>query len=225
MGTVTGRTSCKRPNAQQIPRDEAEGRTIYRTCFRAPPGRVLVKCDYSTLQMRIAAKVSGDAELLRVFQGDGDTHTAIGRALLGKEQVTKQERQIAKSANFCLIFGGSADALRVYCKTTFGLTLGKEEAERHRAAFFHNYAGLARWHRRTQGQKPVETRSTLGRRRLMHPATPFTEMLNSPVQGDEADGAKLALAVLWERRAECPGAFPVLFCHDEMCCGSGRRSG
>lgn len=112
----------------------------------------------------------------------------------------------------------------MYCKTTFGITLSVEEAEKHRAAFFRNYAGLARWHRQTLNSRAKETRSTLGRRRLLHEFSRGTERLNSPVQGDEADGAKLAMALLWERRAECPGAVPVIFCHDEICveCDAGQ---
>jgi DNA polymerase-1 len=51
---------------------------------------------------------------------------------------------------------------------------------------------------------------------LLNDKTPFTHRLNSPVQGCEADGVKLAMALLWQRRAQCPGAFPVLFCHDEV---------
>jgi DNA polymerase-1 len=56
----------------------------------------------------------------------------------------------------------------------------------------------------------------LGRRRILDDKTPFTHRLNSPVQGSEADGAKQAMSLLWERRSQCPGAFPVLFIHDEI---------
>src|SRR5262249_55573746 len=77
--------------------------------------------------------------------------------------------------------------------------------------------GLARWHERTRKAHASETRDTLGRRRLLHPYASDTERLNSPVQGDEASGSKAALALLWERRAECPDARPVLFNHDEIC--------
>jgi DNA polymerase-1 len=61
-----------------------------------------------------------------------------------------------------------------------------------------------------------ECRTLAGRRRLLDDKTPYTHRLNSPVQGTEADGSKLATALLWERRDQCPGAFPVLFVHDEI---------
>ncbi len=103
IGTVTGRTSGESPNCQQIPRDEVDGRKVYRCPFAAPHGRLLVRADYATLQMRIACRLAKDVALLKVFQGDGDPHTATARGLLGKEVVTKADRQIAKSANFGLL--------------------------------------------------------------------------------------------------------------------------
>src|SRR5262249_28109031 len=73
---------------------------------------------------------------------------------------------------------------------------------------------LAAWHRRTGRQESVETRTLAGRRRLA--VASYMERLNSPVQGTGADGLKLALGLLWERRADVPGAFPVLAVHDEI---------
>jgi DNA polymerase-1 len=90
------------------------------------------------------------------------------------------------------------------------------EARRYREAFFAAYPGLARWHRRAGASAAKECRTLAGRRRLLDARTPYTHRLNSPVQGTEADGAKLAMALLWERRSQAPGAFPVLFCHDEI---------
>jgi DNA polymerase-1 len=78
------------------------------------------------------------------------------------------------------------------------------------------YPALASWHRRAGSSQARECRTLAGRRRLLDERTPYTHRLNTPVQGTEADGAKLALALLWERRGQCPGAFPVLFVHDEI---------
>ena len=103
IGTVTGRTSCSAPNCQQLPRDEVDGRKVYRCAFVAPAGKVLVRADYATLQMRIACRHAKDVALLKVFRGDGDPHTATAKGLLGKEVVTKADRQVAKSANFGLL--------------------------------------------------------------------------------------------------------------------------
>lgn len=211
IGTVTGRTTCKKPNCQQIPRGGG-----YRRCFQAAPDRILVKCDYSQLQMRLACRWAQDTALLHVFQQQEDTHTSTARMLTGKATPSKVERQIAKSANFLLTFAGSAEALRVYCSTNFGLRLTKEEAEAHRNAFFSVYRGLKAWHNRAFNTKSTEIRSRLGRRRIVPSNVVPTERLNTPCQADESDGAKLALGLLWKRRAQCPDAVPVLFNHDEL---------
>ncbi len=110
----------------------------------------------------------------------------------------------------------SAEGLRVYARMTYGVEFTKEEAEKHRGTFFRLYPGLARWHQETRRRRAGATHSASGRRRLLHSYTPDTERLNSPVQGEESDLAKTAMSLLWERRHECPGAHPVLFCHDEI---------
>src|SRR5262249_46402072 len=154
--------------------------------------------------------------MLNVFERGEDPHTATARATLGKAQITKDDRQIAKSQNFGLLFGMSAEGLRIYARMTYGVEFTAEESERHRAAFFRTYPGLANWHQQTRNRKAIESRTPLGRRRILHHFTPDTERLNTPVQGMEADGAKAAMALLWERRRQCPGARPVIFNHDEI---------
>ena len=71
-------------------------------------------------------------------------------------------------------------------------------------------------HRRVRSRQTTETRTLAGRRRLLNNQTPDTHRLNTPIQGTGADGLKLALALLWERRDQAPGAFPVLAVHDEI---------
>lgn len=211
IGASSGRTSCKDPNMQQLPREKA-----YRACVVASPGHVFVKADYSQLQLRIAAKMSGDPKMLSIYAANGDIHTETAKALLAKQDVTKADRQVAKSANFGLLFGMSASGLRVYAKANYGVDFTTQEAEQHRVAFFKAYAGLAKWHAKTKKLHCSETRGTSGRRRKLPDNAPDTWRLNSPVQADESDGAKLGLALLWERRVECPNARPVLLVHDEI---------
>jgi DNA polymerase-1 len=136
--------------------------------------------------------------------------------VLGIQEVTKQHRQLAKALNFGLLYGMGAKGFRVYARSNYGLDLSEEEAGRYGQAFFRNYPGLAAWHRRVgrSGKHMVETRTLAGRRRLG--VERWTEKLNTPVQGTGADGLKLALALLWERRGEVPGASPVLVVHDEI---------
>src|SRR5439155_4757867 len=87
LGAASGRMSCSDPNLQQLPRG------AYRRCIVAPPGRVLVKADYSQIELRIAAKVSGDKALLEAYQRGEDLHTITARNVLGIADVTKQHRQ------------------------------------------------------------------------------------------------------------------------------------
>jgi DNA polymerase-1 len=109
-----------------------------------------------------------------------------------------------------------AERFRENARAEYGIALTLEQAREYRAAFFRAYPGLKAWHRRVgQTQNtPLETRTLAGRRRLH--VQRFTEKLNTPVQGTGADGLKLALALLWERRSQMPGAFPVLAVHDEI---------
>jgi DNA polymerase I-like protein with 3'-5' exonuclease and polymerase domains len=210
LGAASGRMSCSDPNMQQLPRGD------YRRCVAAPPGRVLVKADYSQIELRIAAKISGDAALLDAYHRGEDLHARTARNVLGIEDVTKQHRQLAKALNFGLLYGMGARGFRLYAKSQYGLDLSEDEARRYRDAFFQTYPGLAAWHRHVRSRRAMETRTLAGRRRLLNDKTPDTHRLNTPVQGTGADGLKLALGLLWERRDQVPGAFPVLAVHDEI---------
>jgi DNA polymerase-1 len=210
MGAASGRMSCGDPNMQQLPRGGS------RRCVVAPPGRVLVKADYSQVELRIAAKVSGDKAMLNAYSRGEDLHTNTARQVLGVEGVTKAHRQQAKAVTFGLVYGMGAATLRLYARTNYGVEMTDDEAARYRVAFFRAYPGLRSWHQQTGRTKdrPVDTRTLTGRRRLA--VARFTEKLNTPVQGTGADGLKSALALLWERREQAPGAFPVLAVHDEI---------
>jgi DNA polymerase I-like protein with 3'-5' exonuclease and polymerase domains len=208
IGADSGRMACTKPNLQNLPRDKR-----YRRCFVAPDGRVLVKADYSQIELRIGAKVSGDKAMLDAYHRGIDLHTLTAQRVLGITDVTKEHRQLAKAVNFGLLYGMGAKGFRLYALANYGLHLTDEEAGRYRNAFFAAYPGLRRWHRSTP-EGPVATRTLAGRRR--EGVGRYTEKLNTPVQGTGADGLKLALALLWERRRECPGAVPVLAVHDEI---------
>jgi DNA polymerase-1 len=183
---------------------------------RAPDGRVLVKADYSQIELRIAAKVAGDRAMLEAYGRGEDLHVLTARRVLGLSEVTKQHRQLAKALNFGLLFGMGAPGFRQYARSNYGVDLTAGQAVEYRAAFFAAYPELAAWHRRVRCEHALETRTVAGRRRLLDTKVSDTLRLNSPVQGTGADGLKLALALLWERQAECPGAYPVLVVHDEI---------
>jgi DNA polymerase I len=210
IGAGTGRMACSNPNLQNLPPEA-------RKHVEAPEGRVLVKADYSQIELRIAAKISGDEKMLEAFAKGRDIHTITARSITAKEQVSKKDRKLAKAVNFGLLYGMGPAGLRHYARGSYGVKMTSEEAEHYWRGFFETYPGLKAWHDREYRELKkgsTETRTLTGRRRTG--IAKLTERLNSPVQGTGADGIKLALAYLWERRHECPEAQPILAVHDEI---------
>jgi DNA polymerase I len=212
LRAATGRMACDHPNLQNIPRSGP-----LRSYIRAPEGRVFVIVDYSQIELRIAAKISGDKEMLSAYAEGRDLHTLTAQSLTGREEITGDDRKLAKAVNFGLLYGMGAKGLQFYALKSYGIEMSPEEASLYRRRFFETYPDLKRWHereRRAWLRRDTETRTLTGRRRIE--VERLTDRLNAPVQGTAADGLKVALALLWERRAECPEAVPVLVCHDEV---------
>jgi DNA polymerase-1 len=204
--------ACDHPNLQNIPRSGP-----LRSYIRAPEGRVFVIADYSQIELRIAAKISGDKEMLSAYADGRDLHTLTAQSLIGRENVSKDDRKLAKAVNFGLLYGMGAKGLQSYALRSYGVEMSLEEADLYRRRFFETYPDLKRWHdreRRAWHRGDTKTRTLMGRRRV--DVERLTDRLNAPVQGTAADGLKLVLGLLWERRGECPGAMPVLVCHDEI---------
>jgi len=212
LGSRAGRMSCSEPPVQQMSRD-----LRYRACIAAHPGRVLVKADYSQIELRIAAKIAADKRMLQAYAEGTDLHTLTASTLMGRDfhdaAEKKSARQLAKAVNFGLLYGMGAATLRGYARHSYGVEMTEIQAADHRRKWFRLYKGISAWHR-SQSEGAIETRTLAGRRRK--DVSWFTQKLNSPVQGTGADGLKRALALLWERRHECPGAVPVIACHDEI---------
>jgi DNA polymerase-1 len=207
LGAVTGRMSCSGPNMQQLPRGEV------RRCVVAPPGRALVKADWSQLHLRIIAGVAPEPAMQAAFRDGQDLHTLTARRLTGKEEVSKEERQRAKAAAFGLCYGMGAERFRAYALADYGLDLSAAEAASLRRGFFRAYPGLRSWHRR-QPEGAVTVKAPSGR--ACRGVKKFSDKLAYAILLLEADCLKTALALLWERRGQAPGAFPVLACHDEL---------
>jgi DNA polymerase-1 len=223
VGSITGRNSCKEPNLQNIPRDPR-----YRSCFVPPAGHVFIKADYSQIELRFAAKIAGDERMIQAFQNGQDLHALTALQITGKSEVSKEDRQLAKVLNFGLCYGMGAERLRGYARDQYGVSMTLDEAESYRTAFFNTYPGLRAWHRRASGPRRmylrspvVETRTLSGRR--VKNVDRFTDRLAFPVQGSAADGLKRTLALMWERRHECPTATPVMVVHDEVVIEAPKR--
>ena len=144
---ATGRLSSMDPNLQNIPIRTPEGRRI-RQAFIAPPGHVLMAADYSQIELRIMAHLSGDAALVRAFAEDRDVHQATAAEVLGKkpEDVTPDERRSAKAVNFGLIYGMSAFGLAKQ------LGIGRGEAQQYVDLYFDRYPGVKAFMDRTREQ-------------------------------------------------------------------------
>jgi DNA polymerase-1 len=204
--------ACDHPNLQDIPRSGP-----LRSYIRAPEGRLFVIADYSQIELRIAAKISGDKEMLSAYAEGRDLHTLTAQSLTGSEEIGKDDRKLAQAVNFGLLYGMGAKGLQAYALKSYGIDMSPEEANLYRRRFFEVYAGLKRWHERERRSwlcSETEIRTLSGRRRT--DVQRLTNRLNSPVQGTGADGLKLAVALLRERRDECTSAVPVLVCHDEI---------
>lgn len=234
MGAETGRLSASEPNVTFVvqkkdPFPPAEG---YRSTFRVAEGsgRCLVIADYSQIELRTMARISGDGAMRQAYMAGRDIHTETARNVLKVSgEVTKGQRDRAKIVNFGLIYGLGVPGLISYAKSQFGIRLEESEAQQMHDGFFGYYRGIKGYHEQAKAEKWRETRTLLGRRRYI-PAdgwvdlpdggrkfvSYFSTRVNSPTQGSGGDAIKAALAALWETRQLCPSGFPVIACHDEL---------
>ncbi|HNH84830.1 MAG TPA: DNA polymerase, partial [Acidobacteriota bacterium] len=211
---VSGRFSCHSPNLQQLPHDRE-----FRACFIPAEGHSFVIADYSQIELRVAAQLSQDERMMDAYRANQDLHLLTASLITGKPMgsVTKADRQAAKAVNFGLLYGQGAQGLKSYAKQSYGVDLTLADAERFRDRFFLAYQGIATWHRQTaRNQKKIrETRTLIGRRRLIEKPLELPTLLNLPVQGTAADITKLALAKILPQLAPF-GAHIVGCIHDEI---------
>jgi len=198
-GAATGRMASTNPAVQNIPIKTELGRNI-RFAFVAAPGYSLVAVDYSQIELRIAAILSGDEKLISIFKGGEDVHAAVASQVFNTpiDQVTKDMRRKAKVINFGILYGMGVNAL----KTNLGST--REEAQKFYDDYFKTFGTLATY---LEGVKKEAARtgytSTLyGRRRYFEGIKshlPFIRAaaermaINAPIQGTQADIVKLAM--------------------------------
>ena len=192
--TVTGRMASHNPNMQNMPR------TGFRNLFCAADGYSLIGLDYSQQELRVAALITQDGELLRVYEEGGDVHTNTAAAILNipKEKVTKAERQLAKAVIFGLLYGQGAKGLAVYAKRQYGVNMTEEEAEQHRNGLFRTYKGLRKWQKNTGNYVQIaqKIRTPCGRERDFSKdrlGYRYTAALNLPIQGGAAETTLCAL--------------------------------
>jgi len=200
-GTSTGRLSSSDPNLQNIPVRNELGRQI-RGAFIAPPGCLLLSCDYSQVEWRLLAHLSGEGEMVSAFHRDEDIHASTAAAVFGVPlaAVTKEQRGLAQAIHFGLMYGMSSYGLAARTD------LSVPEAEQFIATYFGRFSGVKAYLegtiRRANETGNVET--VLGRRRYfpeltVRGANPNIRRaaeraaVNMPIQGSAADIIKIAM--------------------------------
>ena len=220
---VTGRLSSSEPNLQNIPIRTPEGRRI-REAFIAPPGHCLVSADYSQIELRIMAHLSGDEGLLRAFGEGLDVHRATAAEIFSitPDAVSAEQRRYAKVINFGLIYGMSAFGLAA------NLGIEREAARHYIERYFARYPGVRRYmdETRVQARSRGYVETVFGRRlwlpEISSPSSPRRQAaeraaINAPMQGTAADLIKLAMIQVhdWIEREAAPARL-VLQVHDEL---------
>ncbi len=205
-GTVTGRIGSRDPNLQNIPIRSEEGQAV-RKAFVAPEGSKLVAIDYSQIELRIAAIMSGDEKLIEIFKTGQDVHKGVASRVFGvtPEEVTPNMRRQAKVINFGILYGMGVNALR----TNLGEGTSREEAQHFLNAYFNTFTRLAEYLEEVKGfaREHGYTTTMFGRKRYfpgISSGAPFIRAsaermaINAPIQGTEGDILRIAMVEVEE---------------------------
>lgn len=224
-GSTTGRMASQHPNLQNIPIKSELGRAI-RHIFIADKNYELLAIDYSQIELRIAAFLSGDEKLLEIFRKDEDVHTAVAsRVFKVKEsEVDREMRRKAKVINFGILYGMGVNALRENLGGT------REEAQTFYNAYFETFTTLASYLDKIKAETARKgyTETYFGRRRYVegiNSTLPYVRAIaeraaiNAPIQGTEADVVKLAMVKIheWISKEKLEDDIRILLqVHDEL---------
>jgi len=213
--TATGRLSCYNPNLQNVPARGEWGRKI-RRAFIPEEGYLFADYDYSQIELRVLAHLSGDESLRRIFYEDGDIHAETARALFGEGEITPEMRRVAKAVNFGIIYGISPYGLA----KAIGVDVG--EAAKMIERYYERFPRVKEWQERVlnlaRERGYVET--IFGRRRYIYTDPTVSDVwrriaINTPVQGSAADIIKVAMLKIYDLLAERRSRM-LLQVHDEL---------
>ena len=221
--TATGRLSSSDPNLQNIPVRTEDGKEI-RRCFLPEEGEDFLSADYSQVELRIMASLSGDKHMIEAFRTGQDIHAATSAKINHKaiDEVTREERSKAKSANFGIIYGISAFGLAQ------GLGIDRKEAKQLIDNYFKEFPNVADYIERCKEDARTAgyAITIMGRRRYLPDINSrngtvraFAERnaVNAPIQGTAADIMKVAMVNVWRRlHREGMHAHLLLQVHDEL---------
>jgi DNA polymerase-1 len=219
----TGRLSSNNPNLQNIPVRDARGREI-RKAFVPEEGNLFLSADYSQIELRLMAHLSGDRNMIGDFLSGNDIHAATASKIFGVDikDVTREMRGKAKTANFGIIYGISSYGL------SERLTIGRKEAKDLIDGYFNSYPGVKKYMdesiRKAREQGYVTT--MFGRRRYLRDIQSRNQVvrgnaernaINAPIQGTAADIIKIAMVRIHEKlKNEGYGSKMILQVHDEL---------
>jgi len=238
-GTVTGRSMSRDPNGQNFPKRGKLAKE-YRKVFKAPKGWAFISCDLSQAELRIAAMMSGDQNMLQVYADGGDIHAATAAGVMGisieefnelDEATRGLKRFQAKAVNFGFLYGMWWVKFRSYAKTDYGIDFTEDEAKETREMFFSTYPMLEDWHRDVQEyvSSTGQIRTFDGRvRHLPNVFSPdegvakqaMRQAINSPVQSIGSDLGLMTLGRLvpYLNRKKLDWIKPCGFIHDAIVC-------
>ncbi|MFM2374682.1 MAG: polymerase polymerase protein [Candidatus Parcubacteria bacterium] len=226
-GAVTGRMATTNPSLQNIPVKTEEGKRI-RRAFVAAPGTSILSIDYSQIELRIAAMLSGDERLIEIFKSGQDVHTAVAAQVfrVDEKEVTSDMRRRAKVINFGILYGMGVNALR----QNLGEGTSRADADAFLTAYFHTFTRLAEYLEETKAyaRKHGYTETFFGRRRHfpgIKSTIPYIKAsaermaINAPIQGTQADVIRIAMVRIAEelKKPEWQGKVAMLLqVHDEL---------
>jgi len=226
--TKTGRTACYNPNIQQVPRSMPYIEKL-KELYEAPDGWLIGTRDLSQSEIRIVAWLAGEKNILNALKKKVDIHRLTASLVLDKDinEVTKEERQMAKPVNFGFIYGQSAKGFQQYAYSEYGINFTLEEAEKFRSKFFEAYPALPLYHRRCIAivRKFKQIRSPLGRvRRLPYidsddyalVSRAERQAVNFPVQSFSSDLALIAMYLFWKEVKNKKSVQVLWFIHDSI---------
>lgn len=198
LGARTGRLSCSEPNLQNLPRD-----TEVRKQFIAEPGHVFLCADYSQIELRIAAEVSQDRQMINAYKNGTDLHRLTASRVLNKpfEAVTKKERQIGKALGLGLLYGLGARKFSHYVKKGYskdGVSVSEEEAFDYIEKYRETYSGLRDWQLKQaeRCKASLKAKTPCGKIRKLSELNYYGGGLNVPIQGAAAEVMLYALVKL-----------------------------
>lgn len=211
-GAATGRFTCSNPNFQNLPRSG------FKRLIVTPEGKSFVGGDLSQIELRVAGEVAGEPVIQQAYRDGVDLHRQMAAMLKGisGDEVSKEDRTLAKAVNFGLLFGAGATTLMDFAAGAYGVEMSLDEAQTFKRVFHQTYPDLTRWQREI-----VDTTNLYGFSESVHSGLRryydqevYTHAMNFPIQSSAWE--VLALAIIETDKRLTPGMAISHHVHDEL---------